>query len=63
MGLEEAEQGGQQVALASPGAKFIGFQSGEFKEPLRAAFVGQGRGQCGQGQCFGIAGFVNCPVA
>jgi hypothetical protein len=63
MGFEKGKQGRQQAALAGPGAEFIGTQAGEVKEPPGAAFVGQGRGQCGQRQCLGIAGFIVCPVA
>ena len=56
MRLQEGQSGGQQAPLAGPGAELIRIQSGEVKEPPRAPFVGQRRGERGEGKRFGVSG-------
>ena len=63
MRFEECQGCGKQASLSGTAAELIRGQTGEVKEPQRAPFVGQGCGQCGKGDRFGIAGRFICRVA
>jgi hypothetical protein len=63
MSLEERQCCGEKVSLSGTAAQLFRGQSGEIKEPHGATFVGQGCGQCGEGERFGIAGRFICRVA
>lgn len=46
MGFEEGEQSGKRGGIAGIGAQRIGIEAGGGEQPVGAALVAEGRGEC-----------------